>query len=127
MAVGEKGQTGRRPLRRERAKLGMSESLEVPRDLDRKVERSEGREGQREERNFSVGVLSGRAREVGRPKRAAAPPRLNSLGRQEGARLLWGDKTAGAPIPGREGLVAKSQSGVGGGNISKDPRGGGKL
>jgi len=37
MAVGEEGQTGRRPLRRERAKLEMPEALEVQRDVDRKV------------------------------------------------------------------------------------------
>jgi hypothetical protein len=105
----------------------MPQTLEVPQDLDRKVEVVKGREGQREERHFSVGILSGRAREVKRPKRAEAPPRPNPLGKQEGARLLRGDETAGAPIPGRAGLVAKSQSGVSEGDFIQDSRGGGKL
>lgn len=73
-AVDEKGQTGRRPLRRERAKPKMLEDPKVSLFLSCKAFEREGTKGEREDGDDFLGrSLEGEAREVRKLKRAERP------------------------------------------------------
>jgi hypothetical protein len=74
-AVGEKGQTGRRPLRRERAKPLGRENPRVPGESDRKVGFNKGRKGKEKGKRkaFSSNPAEGEAREVRKLRRARGP------------------------------------------------------
>jgi len=92
-AVGEEGQTGRRPLRRERAKPAKPNTPGVPARIHRKVGRRKGREGDFGERSSGVGFVGGRSPRGQKAQESRRPrPDLNRWGSRRGHGFFRGTK-----------------------------------
>jgi hypothetical protein len=112
-AVGEKGQTGRRPLRREKAKPLGAKNPRVPERSDRKVGSDEGRKGIRERKKKSLGRLSGGRRPIGRNAQESnlVPTRPNPSGGNKGHGFSGESKPLKRRYEAFYGFVRKRQSG----------------
>jgi hypothetical protein len=82
----------------------------------RPVHRKSERGGLKRDASSRV-FVEGEPERPQRPGEHRAPPWSKPPGKQKGARLLRWESTAGAPMPGREGLAGKGRSGRGKGKL----------
>lgn len=103
MAVGGKGQKGRRPLRGENAKLLWSEDPEVLFLGDRKVVQGEETRGETWRERLRVALEWRESPRGPKPKRARVPTRTKHLGATRDTAGNVG-KAVGAQVESREGF-----------------------
>jgi len=114
-AVGGKGQTGRRPLRRERAKPLGTQDPRVPGETDRKVGVNEGRKG-KEKRKEKVFSKVQRRETPERSKSSGeheVPTRPNPLGSNQGHGFLGESKPLKRRYEAQRSFVGERRSGEG--------------
>jgi hypothetical protein len=117
-AVGEEGQAGRRPLRREKSQAAMKKNpwgsdFRVLRDAQKGRTGGEGEKGDA----FHLVMVEGEPGRPVTPREHAVPPRRKTSGKQLGTRLLGGDKPLEHRFKAGDGFGGKCKSGERRGNL----------